>query len=408
MTLLPSSYKFRKKLAFYNETILTKGTTTMKQLLVIAIALASTNAFASRARVKSLGNSAHITDTQSIFSNPAKMFLMGDFVSLESGKTDTNNAAAAANPNDNAEGTLVRSMGDAKVGLALGHKSENASMFGLRSMLAATVAANSKFEQQNPIELSYGMKSGDMTWAATLVYSNYNDKKNEIKEDSAGVRLGLLMGAWDINVGIGLSSNVKDKLANGGAPATGVDFKGTGSYQVFAGYNMGSLYTYGDVTIAGAKMERQDTGAELANVDATRISIGAIESIKKDGNEFFYGAKLASFTQKNKTAPENKVTTLTLPVTVGLEAEATSWMTLRGSLTQTVLINNSKDETTPADPSDTEFAPGANNTVAAIGAGLKFNKITVDGTLEGLTGAAPSQDLSGDTLLTTVGLTYMF
>lgn len=378
----------------------------MKQLLVIAIALASTNAFASRARVTSLGNSAHILDTQSIFSNPAKMFLMGDFVSLESGKTATNNAGTiGTNPNDNAEGTLVRTMGDAKWALALGHKSENASMFGLRNMLAATVAANSKFEQQNPVEFSYGMKSGDMTWAATLVYSNYNDKAREIKEDSAGVRFGLLMGAWDIHAGVGLSSNVKDKTAAGGA---GVDFKGTGSYNVYAGYAMENLYTFADLTLAGAKMETQVGSTELAKVDAQRITLGAVSSHKKDGNEFFYGAKLVSFNQKNKTAPEEKTTTLTLPVIVGLEAEATSWMTLRASLTQNVLIANSKVETTPADPADTEFAPGANSTSAAIGAGLKFNKITVDGSLEGLTGGAASQDLSGDTLLTTVGMTYMF
>lgn len=378
----------------------------MKQLLVIAIALASTTAFASRARVTSLGNSAHITDTQSIFSNPAKMFLMSDFVSLESGKTATNNAGTiGANPNDNAEGTLVRTMGDAKVGLALGHKSENASMFGLRNMLAATAGASSKFEQQNPVEFSYGMKSGDMTWAATLVYSNYNDKKNEVKEDSAGLRLGLLMGAWDMAAGIGLSSNVKDKTAAGN---TGVDFKGTGSYSLNAGYAMGNLYTFGELTIAGAKMNSQANGAELAKVEAQRITVGVVDSNKKDGNEFFYGARLVSFNQKNKTAPEEKTTTLTLPVIVGLEAEATSWLTLRGSLTQNVMIQNQKQETTPADPADFEFAPGANSTVAAIGAGLKFNKITVDGSLEGLTGGAATQDLNGNTLLSTVGLTYMF
>lgn len=375
----------------------------MKQLLVIALALVSTNAFASRARVTSLGNSTHIVDTQSIFLNPAKMFLMGDFVSLESGKTATNNAGTiGTNPNDNAEGTLVRSMGDAKWALALGHKSENASMFGLRNMLAATVAANSKFEQQNPVEFSYGMKSGDMTWAATLVYSNYNDKKNEIKEDSAGVRFGMLMGAWDIHAGVGLSSNVKDKTAAGG---TGVNFKGTGSYSVYAGYSMENLYTFGEVTLAGAKMESQTSGAELAKVDAQRITLGVVDSNKKDGNEFFYGAKLASFTQKEKVA-DQKTTTLSLPVIVGLEAEATSWMTLRGSLTQTVILSDSKVET--GSTVNSEFAPGANNTVAAIGAGLKFNKITVDGSLEGLTGGAANQNLNGNTLLSTVGLTYMF
>lgn len=373
----------------------------MKQLLVIAIALASTNAFASRARVQSLGNSAHITDTQSIYSNPAKMFLMGDFVSLESGKTATNTNPSAANANDNAEGTLVRSMGDAKMGLGLGHKSENASGFGLRAILGVGDVT----EQQNPLELSYGMKSGDMTWAGTLVYSNLNDKQQEIKESSMGVRLGALTGAWDFALGLGLGNTVEDKVND-------KEFKGTIGVSLYAGYVMNSMYYYGEVVLAGAKAETQSTGAETNKVDQTKITVGAIESIKKDGNEFFYGAKLVSTMFKDDgsslTTDDVERDSLVLPVTVGLEAEATSWMTLRGSLTQNVLISNSKTETGGATTAET--APGTNTTVAAIGAGLKFNKITVDGTLEGLTttGGAASQDLDGNEVLTTVGLTYMF
>lgn len=371
----------------------------MKQLLVIAIALVSTNAFASRARVTSLGNSAHITDTQSVFSNPAKMFLMGDFVSLESGvKATGTNPITTGNPNDNAEGTLVRSMGDAKMGLALGHKSENASAFGLRQIMGTGKVT----EQQNPIELSYGMKSGDMTWAGTLVYSNFNDKKNEVKESSAGLRLGLLMGAWDFAAGIGLDSKVQDKVND-------LDFKGTGSYSLNAGYTMGNLYYFGELVMAGAKMETQSTGAQTNKATQTKITAGVVDSMKKDGNEFFYGAKLVSLNfkdEKTSSATEQKKTELTLPVIVGLEAEATSWMTLRASLTQNVLISDSKTEV--GGTAALESAPGANTTVAAIGAGLKFNKVTLDGSFENLTGGAAGQKLNGNTLLTTVGLTYMF
>ncbi len=381
----------------------------MKQLLVIAIALASTNAFASRARVQSLGNSAHITDTQSVYSNPAKMFLMGDFVNLESG------AQTTTTQNANAEGLLVRSMGDAKAGLSLGHKSENASAFGLRALLVGGAGAplatmNVLVEQQNPLELSYGMKSGDMTWAGTFVYSNYNDKVTDAKENSMGVRLGALTGAWDFSLGLGLLNTVKGKSAVTIAPAgvtTGdeIEFKGTIGVSAFAGYTMGSLYTFGEVVLAGAKMENTTTATEMAKVDSTQITIGAVESVKKDGNEFFYGVSLVSSDLKNKTADE-KTTSLSLPVIVGLEAEATSWMVLRGSLTQTVLINNSKETDTTGTTAET--SPGLNNTVAAIGAGLKFNKVTVDGSLQGLTGTAANQQLDGNDLLTTVGLTYVF
>lgn len=381
----------------------------MKQLLVIAIALASTTAFASRARVTSLGNSAHITDTQSIFSNPAKMFLMGDFVSLESGKTATNTVSGSALMNNNAEGTIVRSMGDAKVGLGLGHKSTNASGFGSRGLLSAgaLAAAGIQLEQQNPIELFYGMKSSDLTWAGTLVYSNFNDKQNDIKESSMGVRLGALMGAWDISAAIGLGNKVETAIAG----PTKVEFKGTTGVSLYAGYTMNSMYYFGEVVLAGAKMDVG--GNEAANVDAQKFTIGAVESVKKDGNEFFYGASLVNSTVKNDgsalTTDDTKETSMSLPIIVGLEAEATSWLTLRGSLTQTVILDNSKKET--GSTTNFEFAPGENNTAVAVGAGLKFNKVTVDGTLTGLTtdstGAA-NQQLNGNDLLTTVGLTYMF
>lgn len=381
----------------------------MKQLLVIAIALASTNAFASRARVQSLGNSAHILDTQSIFSNPAKMFLMGDFVSLESGKTATNNAGTiGTNPNDNAEGTLVRSMGDAKWALALGHKSENASAFGSRGIMDNPFVASTGdvTEQQNPVEFSYGMKSGDMTWAATLVYSNFNDKKAEDKENSAGLRFGALMGSWDFAAGVGLASEVKSKTAD-------KDFKGTGAYSLYAGNTMGNLYAYAEAVMAGAKLDNHTTGAQEGKATQTKFTVGVVDSNKKDGNEFFYGAKLVKIDFKDEkagAASEQKISSLSLPVIVGLEAEATSWLTLRGSLTQNVLVSQSKTEIGGATtaPGTKDQDPSGNTTVAAVGAGLKFNKITVDGSLSGLTGGTANQQLDGNNLLSTVGLTYMF
>lgn len=373
----------------------------MKKLLVIAIALASTSAFASRARVTSLGNSAHIIDTQTIYSNPARMFSMGDFVSLESGATATSTNPSASNSNGNAEGLLVRSMGDSKMGLALGHKSENASGFGLRSALGAGRVT----EQQNPVEFSYGMKSGDVAWAGTLVYSNYNNKtpNANVKESSMGLRLGALTGAWDFNAGIGLGNKVEDQVNN-------LDFKGTTGVSLYAGYTMDSMYYYGEISLAGAKSASQTTGVEQHKVEQTKITLGAVESVKKDGNEFFYGAKLVSTMFKDDvttaTTDDVKRNSLVLPVIVGLEAEATSWMTLRGSLTQNVLLSNSKTETGSATTAET--APGLNTTVASIGAGLKFNKVTIDGSLEGLTGGTANQQVDGDTLLSTVGLTYMF
>lgn len=358
----------------------------MKKILVVVVALASMNAFATRARVNALGNAPHVMDTQNVYSNPADMMMMGDFVTMESGTT------ATGAQNANAEGMVTRSMGDAKMGLALGHQSKNASStFGLRAL--AGFATKS---QQNPVEFSYGMKSADMAWGATLVYSNYNDKVATEKESSAGVRAGLRMGALDAKLALGLV-NTAETAAN--------KFTGTMGVSGGAGYSMDNLYVFGNFELAGFKAETVPGAVETKKYDAQTIALGVSSAHKKDGNEFFYGVSLNNATSK-ETVADTKSTAMTLPIWMGLEVDAASWLTLRGSITQKTLINSTKTET--ASVVSSEFSPAANSTVATVGAGMKWNKLTLDGSLSDLSGAAAGQTLNGTNLLAQVGMTYMF
>jgi hypothetical protein len=373
----------------------------MKKILVVVVALASMNAFATRARVNALGNSPHLMDTQTVYGNPADMMMMGDYVTMESGTT------AGGAQNANAEGMVTRSMGDAKMGLSLGHQSKNASLWGLRQALTlggfpsrtATVG-----NQQNPVELSYGMKSADMAWGATLVYSNYNDKTALAeKESSAGLRGGLRMGALDAKVGLGLLNTYEN--------ATDGKYKGTLGVSASVGYAMDNLYVYGGTEMAGFKAENA-TSVEFAKYSLTAFNVGAISSHKKDGSEFFYGAAIEKTDSKLETTPDStlstKTSTLALPITMGLEVDAATWLTLRGSVTQKTIINSSKREANETLGTPAETAPGVNSTSASVGAGLKWNQLTLDGSLTGLTGATASQNINGTDLLGQVGVTYMF
>lgn len=370
----------------------------MKKLLVVAVALASVNAFATRARMNSLGNSVHLIDTNTVYTNPADMFSVGgDYVNLESGASSV--PAAAPTSGADAEGMVVRSMGDAKMGLAIGH--DSALGLQVRALASASFPTKVNYYQQNPIELSYGMKTGDMAWAGTLVYSNYTNKvaPNE-KENTLGLRFGMRNGNIDAFLGLGLANTYQNDT----------DGKFTGTLGLRAGAGMWMDTIYGNITIqsAGYKVENA-AGTETAKVTGNQIDLKVVDSRKKDGNEFFYGAGLTSYMSKDSDGTETKVNNLTLPVVIGLEQKANSWLTLRGSVTQTVLINNNKTETNAA--TITETAPGANNTKVAVGAGLNFDKVTVDGTLSGLTtsaAGAANQQLDGNNLLAQVGLTYMF
>lgn len=375
----------------------------MKKLLVIAVALASVNAFATRARTNSLGSSVHLIDTNTVFTNPADMFSVGgDYVNLESGASNLGSntvaPAQAAGGND-AEGMVVRSMGDAKMGLAIGH--DSALGLQVRGLAVASFTNARNYYQQNPIELSYGMKTGDMSWAGTLVYSNYQSKTgtNE-KENTTGLRFGARSGNWDAFLGLGLANTYQND--------TDGKFTGTLGLRVGAGMWMDTIYVNGTIQSAGYKVENA-AGTETSKVTGNQIDLKVVDSRKKDGNEFFYGAGLSSYTSKDSDGTEVKVNMLSLPVVIGLEQKANSWLTLRGSVTQTVLINNSKVETSTTTVSET--APGANNTKVAVGAGLNFDKVSVDGTLSGLStssAGAANQQLDGNNLLAQVGLTYMF
>jgi hypothetical protein len=369
----------------------------MKKLLVVVVALAATNAFATRARVNALGNSPHLMDTQTVYSNPADMMMMGDYVTMESGSSSATSADRTEGANT--EGMITRSWGDAKMGLALGHQSKLSSTWGLRSsFIGATSGIRS---QQNPVELSYGMKTSDMAWAATLVYSNMNDKTATAeKESSAGIRAGLRMGALDAKLGLGLM-NTYESAAQG-------KYKGTMGLSAGAGYAMDSLYVSGSVALAGFKTE-DAAGTETGKFNSTDISVSAVNSHKKDGSEFFYGAGLDSVSQKweNTSANDAKVNNLALPIWLGMEVDAASWLTLRASVKQSTLVLNQKTEVTGTVPvafTAQEFAPGANTTTAAVGAGLKWNKVTLDGSL----GSVTAQQINGTSLLGTVGMTYMF
>ena len=387
----------------------------MKKILVVVVALASMNAFATRARVNALGNSPHLMDTQTVYGNPADMMMMPDFVTLESGNLGLLVTAPDCDPvtpglqpcpvtqaqGTNAEAMVTRSMGDSKLALSLGHQSENASGFGARRVINTfgLFPTRTFTNQQNPVEVSYGMKTADMAWGATLVYSNYNNKLTLAeKESSAGVRLGMRMGALDAKLGLGLVNTYEN--------ATDGKFKGTMGVSAAAGYSMDNLYAFGEIKMVGFKTETA-AAVETSDISNQKITLGALSSHKKDGNEFFYGASLANETTKNKVGNEQKTTAMSLPIWMGMEVDAASWLTLRGSVKQTTFINSTKTENnTPATTVD--LAPGANTTEASVGAGLKWNKLTLDGSLTGLTGATAAQNLDGNALLGQVGVTYMF
>ena len=90
-----------------------------KMTIIVAVALAATSAFASKARLKALSNAAHLSDSRDVFSEPDKAANMGEWVSMEASGNTAKMTAGVVNGdpggNDtppNAEGGFVRKWND--------------------------------------------------------------------------------------------------------------------------------------------------------------------------------------------------------------------------------------------------------------------------------------------------------
>jgi hypothetical protein len=109
-----------------------------------------------------------------------------------------------------------------------------------------------------------------------------------------------------------------------------------------------------------------------------------------------------------------ELTTITLPLVVGLEYDAASWLALRASVVQNVYGNAEADPKAGSKVSGTVA-----NTAVNAGASLKFGELTVDGLIStdsnGDASAGTTQSTAGgngslrtDALMTRVSMTYRF
>ena len=90
------------------------------------------------------------------------------------------------------------------------------------------------------------------------------------------------------------------------------------------------------------------------------------------------------------------------PLTLGFEADATSWLVLRGSVSQNVLINKTETK-------GVSKGTQANQTSVNAGATLNFGKLKVDGSIGNAAGTGNQTGvLKTDDLLTRVGVHYWF
>ncbi len=375
-----------------------------KQLVLVAgLAVLAAPAFASKARLAALGESTngsfYINDNRNIFLNASEVLNHKDLVSYEwgtAGAADTDGAS-------NAEGGLYRAHGNMVYGVQFGR---NLS-FNTEASAAADIIANSDdvLQATNALDLFIGGDAG-IKWGVQLTYASAEDDAfastsgaadDESAEASVmDLRVGVSQGQWAAYLAYGITGKTEadenEAEINRKSPLEiGASWKWD-AYTAFAQY---SSVKY-DVEVA-ALDESTESSSML-------VGVGRQDKLNDKATLF---TKVSYTTSKTDTEDiggsddEEKA----IPVVVGMEFDAASWLALRASISQNVIIN---EEETGGDKSTKQ-----NTTDINTGATLKFGDLSVDGLIgttgnNGATANTESGVLSTDRLMTRVSMTYRF
>jgi hypothetical protein len=230
----------------------------------------------------------------------------------------------------------------------------------------------------------------NMNWGARIGYQSITDKSNDLDEDASGFDLSVSAELSGANVWLtyvaATDGTIKDSKENN------------------ADISLGANYMVGDYT---AFAEYQSEG-NAGDADATTaIVLGAGRTmLMSDSATVFYDAKLVSQTNQaiDGEADATDASSITLPVTFGVEAKATSWLTLRASLSQAIYSNSEYKV------SGETFENSSRKTTLGVGASLTYGNLLVDGVVssreKGTLGYVSAD--GNKEIMSNVSMTYVF
>lgn len=405
-----------------------------KQIVLASIAtLATTSAYATRARMNALGQaqdrgSFYINDTRNVFRNAARINQTNNYALTEWGTSSSTNSVTAPN----AEGGFFKNAGSFSYGVYLGNNITNmnadvdtntanggsAGLDGFADALVSngvdTAFGNTGFQKRsNDLDLFFG---GDMgvEWGARLKYSNSKNEPGgtalETKHSALELGLGMVMG--DLNAYVNYVIN--DEYENVGTATAGVTAENDGTMNLGVGYKWMDYTFFVDYDKKGLEYVG-GTGVAANTTEDSTLTVGAgytkeVSSTSRMFADISFKSRKLEDTDGTTAGNNLEVKRSTLPVTVGFETDATSWLTVRGSISQNVFINSQKvtQGTTPEAKSTI-----ANSTSVQAGATLNFGKLMIDGMIgtngvDGQNNNATNGVLDTDRILTQVAVHYWF
>lgn len=443
-------------------------------LIVSALSLISTSAMATQARLLALGMNEtdnegmyHVSDARNMFLNPAYINLYNDQAIFEWGSVGqyaSAGGATTATLNNNtlspkAQGGVLKKHGDFVYGLYFGNESNTSSLLrvagtsavavmnGTTALPSTNTASKMLATSDNQVDLFFG-GGNELKWAVNPVLTFGKDDSRKAKDSGISLRGGVIGSGWDAHLNVSLNSKSETtesiSAAALGVAATNVNQEFKGKLGVHAGGSYvisGNNRAFGYVKHYG--WEQTDSFAYSAGQQA---GIGGQQgTVKGDFTSYYLGwgshtdvnttdKLFYSFAAKKtdinlKFSNKGEIRHIIVPLTIGYEAQATEWLTLRGSVVQNIWgqqdnknVNNYGATGTRlnkvASTLISQIYGGsgkktlANSTAVNAGATLTFGQLSVDG-LIGTTNTVGTANtkvgtLSFANLETSVGVTYKF
>jgi hypothetical protein len=184
-----------------------------------------------------------------------------------------------------------------------------------------------------------------------------------------------------------------------------------------AAYHFNDMYFLFDYTAMAFEAENDaDTLDEQYKYNSTSLGVAKLQKVNDKSRANYKlayvmdDAKNVKFVEATSANPD--VANSRLAATLGIEVDANSWLTLRGSVQHNVLGT----KTSKHDDGDMKETI-ADSTVVNAGASLMFGELQLDGiignqaddsSVDGASTAAGNGSLRSDVLMSRVSMTYRF
>ena len=345
--------------------------------LVLALAVVSSPAFASRARLESVGQdkngSYFVDDSRNMFLNPAEISNYKKKLWLEYGSSTaaTYNGGQDVYTAPQAQGGFSNTFGDYTYGMYMGRQSDR--LLNTLLLANAVAGAGTFIAPDHNLDIFFAGE-GSVKWGVDLYWAGAQAKGALNKTANVlAAKLGVTADKLSVFTTLGLSSSSK---SDGGTTATTNELKGKFAIDLGATYQMDNMKVKGNFSTFGSTLNQ--VGTDTVEATTTIMSLGA--GWKKEVSKSVSVWTITGLDYEKDGADKNvnantTVTNATqswynLPLTIAAEAQASSWLALRGAVSASILGQNQNGNTKTTNN---------NQLTVAGGVGMTFGDVQIDG-----------------------------